>query len=1259
MASSRPLDRNEIADKDVYGNIIDGAKIASQTVNALNTVMTKTLEISNKTLQNAKPVVESSTAKEVQAVNKAVLENQKVRKAVLEIRKKEIEIRKSQLRLIKQQEDAEKRALKAQQKATQETREGRKEKVKATQARQAETAEIKREIIAERSSINSKNLLKNTIASLTIKLDQLEIGSKEYRRTLKQVRTAQNQLNIEMEKAGRSGGFVGKYSRALKNIPSLLGVTGGVLGFVQAVRSATRIIANFDTGLIKVNKTANLTDLEKSALAEGTIALSRRLESVSTEKLFELQEVAGQLGVKGTDNLLRFSEVLARLERSTNVVGQEGATNVARIINITGEDIDTVDKFGSALVELGNNSAASEAEILNTANEVARATAAYDLASTSVLGISAALTSLGAKPESAGTAIGSFFIQIERAVLSGSDSLTAFAEITGNTTEQLTELFNSDKEKVFLRFIEGLSQIDAAGGSVTKTLDNLDLSDKRVLKSLSPLATNFGVLAKSVELSNKAYDENTALTKESDLAFQSLNSRIHSLSVSWSNFILSLDQGNGFLSTTIRFAVSLGNEFLRLASRAKDVTTNLTEKQRRIRVIAQNIIFYTKVLGSLVAGFVAFRLAVRATNLVVNAFRAASAAAAITVGFLRNGLNGARIAMQGFNKATKANIIGLIAGLLATAASSFLSFAENADEATDAQKKFNDSQREGRRLINSIADIQRRIKTVKNLNLDQLNFLLGLIDDEITANENKEARLLSLQKEFAQKQAKFEKENQLRIIELENQLQGNLTAIEEESIRLKIKLAKEFRVDIRGIEEGITLDQIEENKERLALFKKFVDARIKLVKELRAVSDKNVRNEIERLNKEAKIQDLELELLLAANPKSEFRIRKEILSLEEEIQKDLVKQSEDSEALKAAKILKISKEFRNDLAKLELDFQDKIQAFNEKQRIANEAKNIKEIEQLKTDIITEFTDQRNKILQDKAKKFQEEALKSAERSAAKAKEISDKAAKDQLEKLEQQQEQLQFTQSVIRQTSSDFSEASRLRNQELDENVRNQERALQEQLKLAKNGDENLLAFRRQQLAKAQLERREELKRQQAFEEALQLSDIFLQSFSNRLSNVDANGNSTPAPVAAAGALSDTFLAKGLSKIFLSLAGFKEGTEDTGTVRNPLDKDGGRLSILHDNERVFTKEQNKMIGPLSNPEAAQIIYNHRISAVERNRDKPVDNNPQIERLIKAINEKPVPSLELNGIGELVKKEVQGQITTITKKRELKRYFNGS
>jgi len=66
-----------------------------------------------------------------------------------------------------------------------------------------------------------------------------------------------------------------------------------------------------------------------------------------------------------------------------------------------------------------------------------------------------------------------------------------------------------------------------------------------------------------------------------------------------------------------------------------------------------------------------------------------------------------------------------------------------------------------------------------------------------------------------------------------------------------------------------------------------------------------------------------------------------------------------------------------------------------------------------------------------------------------------------------------------------------------------------------------------------------------------------------------------------------------LTQFIQNLPFFEEGTEDTGKTGNGIDGRGGFLSVLHPNERVLTKQQNAMVGDISNEELAKIASLHR------------------------------------------------------------------
>ena len=187
---------------------------------------------------------------------------------------------------------------------------------------------------------------------------------------------------------------------------------------------------------------------------------------------------------------------------------------------------------------------------------------------------------------------------------------------------------------------------------------------------------------------------------------------------------------------------------------------------------------------------------------------------------------------------------------------------------------------------------------------------------------------------------------------------------------------------------------------------------------------------------------------------------------------------------------------------------------------------------------------------------------------------------DNLEKREKaQQEFAESAVVAIDVVNQAFETASQNRISEIDREiqaVQDREQALRE---AAQNGSElaeDNLAFNQRQQAELEQQREEQVRRAQRREIVL--------------AGIKAFAENAGQPNAVGQTLSQiTQLSAGLLNL---IPGFYEGTEDTGKVGQPLDSNGGRLAVLHDNERVMTKEQNKLMGGVSNDVAAQIVHDH-------------------------------------------------------------------
>ena len=115
------------------------------------------------------------------------------------------------------------------------------------------------------------------------------------------------------------------------------------------------------------------------------------------------------------------------------------------------------------------------------------------------------------------------------------------------------------------------------------------------------------------------------------------------------------------------------------------------------------------------------------------------------------------------------------------------------------------------------------------------------------------------------------------------------------------------------------------------------------------------------------------------------------------------------------------------------------------------------------------------------------------------------------------------------------------------------------------------------------------------------------------------------------------------------LDSFFDGTEDTGTVKNPLDSNGGRTAILHDNERVMTAKQNTKLGGISNEDLADLGAMHNTgnlggtTVLQSNNDNLMK---EVTKVVRAIESQPIQSYNYDA-----KRAYHEQVLTSKNKRE--------
>lgn len=347
----------------------------------------------------------------------------------------------------------------------------------------------------------------------------------------------------------------------------LLTALGGLFLLIKGNKDT---VIQFDSQLIDVGKTTGITGKELQDLGKSIIGLSKDLKTVGTPALMEYAKVAGQLGVKGTANILAFTEALAKLETASNIKGEEGGANIARLLTLTDGGVQNVKDFGDEIVILGNNFAATENEILGNATAIAQNTAQYGFGRRNVLAYATATKAVGVEAELTGSTIGRTLGIMEKSLRTG-QNVEVLTRLTGKSVSELKDQFQNDTAGVFTEFVKGLNDINKAGGSVNEQLENMGIvavRDQRVIGSLA--SKGYDTLTDAIEKTGKAAG---SLDSEFGAATQKLENQLSRVGIAWDNLILSIENGQG----------ALGRFFSYFAGKIADTIDGLTRLQRSYR----------------------------------------------------------------------------------------------------------------------------------------------------------------------------------------------------------------------------------------------------------------------------------------------------------------------------------------------------------------------------------------------------------------------------------------------------------------------------------------------------------------------------------------------------------------------------------------------------------------------------------------------------------------------------------------------------
>ena len=335
---------------------------------------------------------------------------------------------------------------------------------------------------------------------------------------------------------------------------SLAAMGAGALAFSAGTG---KLAMDWESAFAGVKKTVD-DSAEGYAQLEGELRnLAKTLPATHTE-IAAVAEAAGQLGV-ARDDIVGFTATMIDLGETTNLTADEAATNIAQISNVMGtmdrEGSEGVERFGATLVELGNNGASTESEILDMAQRIAGAAKTVGASESDVLALSNTLASMGIRAEMGGGVAQRVILKMRAAVDEGGESLETFAQVAGTSAEEFATKFRSSPMEALDLVAQGIGRVNGEGGNVTETLKEMGIKGTEETQVMLALASAGDLLSESLRMGDEAWKSNTALAEEASKRYETSEARIRT---AWNNIKdAAIDAGGSILPVAADLAESV------------------------------------------------------------------------------------------------------------------------------------------------------------------------------------------------------------------------------------------------------------------------------------------------------------------------------------------------------------------------------------------------------------------------------------------------------------------------------------------------------------------------------------------------------------------------------------------------------------------------------------------------------------------------------------------------------------------------------
>lgn len=450
------------------------------------------------------------------------------------------------------------------------------------------------EHVLQRLDETSPKELNRTLAQLKRNLNGLERGSEEWNRQCEAIKRVKAEIAKVNSQLRENESLWERMNRKLNDWQTALaGIAAAITGIIMAGRSAVNAFADMDQEMANVRKFTGMNASEVEQLNEEFQKIDTR---TGREELNKLAQEAGRLGKTSQEDVLGFVKAADQINVALDGLGDGATLTLSKLTNIFGDEerLGTEKALlavGSVINELSQNCTASAPYLANFTQRMAGVGAQAKMTIPEIMGFAAVLDSQGQAVEMSATAVSKVIMDMFKE----NDKII---KATGLNAKEFNETLKKSTNEGLLMLLDRLHELGNID-VLAPVFKDMGENGARAAQVISALAGNLDMVRWEQEEATKAFAEGTSVTNE----FNVQNSTVQA----------GLDKARKGVT---EMAVALGEQLQPIMKHVISSTTLLLKfMSTSITFIKENAF----TLASLTAAFIAYKIAVNASNIAFKA----------------------------------------------------------------------------------------------------------------------------------------------------------------------------------------------------------------------------------------------------------------------------------------------------------------------------------------------------------------------------------------------------------------------------------------------------------------------------------------------------------------------------------------------------------------------------------------------------------------------------------------------------------------